>query len=241
MSVRFYNTTGKMVGIDLHLFQMFVPPDPLPVPVPCFPHFVYAPLSWGYSAEKSKLENVTSDGAAMLQKGHKLKMILPHFGLGLPHPLEAVQWAGVVLSSKTTCIMGVASVTGCGEPLATCLAGWWGLNLNCSSPVDLPSGHVFNGNTVRTTPALSDYANAAIDVVLGNLMNVIEMALPKGSKWMKWFKKLKDIKKKSKLAEQIIKYLFKEISKTIPMPSDLEKKVDKAREDLIRKLLGGHA
>lgn len=240
MSVRFYNTTGKMVGIDLHLFQMLVPLDPAPVPVPCFPHFVYAPLSWGFASETSKLKNVTSDGAPMLQKGHKLKLVI-HFGLGLPHPAEVAQLACVIAGSKTTCIMGVASVTGCGEPLATCLAGFWGLNLNCSSPVDLPSGHVFNGNTVRTTPALSDYANAAIDVVLGNLMNVIEMALPKGSKWLKWFKKFKDIKKKSKLAEQIIKYLFKEISKTIPMPSDLEKKVDKAREDLIRKLLGGHA
>jgi len=240
MSVRFYNTTGWVVGIDLHPFQMFVPPDPLPVPMPCFPHLVVVPLSWGFSAEKSKLKNVTADGAPMLQKGHKLKLVPPHLGLGPPHPLELLTWAGVMAGSKTTCVMGVASVTGCGEPLATCLAGFWGLNLDCASPVNTPSGNVFNGNTVRTTPALSDYVNAGMEVVLANLETFIEHCLPKGSKVLKWFKKYKDIKKKTKLAEQVLKYLLKQINKTIPMPSDLEKKIDKAREELIRKLLGGH-
>mgnify|MGYP000927353184 FL=1 len=119
MSVRFYNTTGWMVGIDLHLFQMLIPPDPLPVPVPCYPHFVVVKLSWGFAAEKSKLKNATSDGAPMLQKGHKLKLIPPHLGLGLPHPVgEFLEWLTVMAGSKTTCVMGLASLTGCGEPLA---------------------------------------------------------------------------------------------------------------------------
>lgn len=241
MSVRFYNTTGWMVGLDMHMFQAAVPPDPLPVPLPLFPHVTVVKLSWGIASEKSKLANVTSDAAPMLQKGHRLKMT-PHVFVpcALPHPAEALQIALVVLNAKTTCVMGVVSVTGGGEGLATCLAGWWGLNVDCSSPVDVPTGHVFNGNTVRTTPALADYVNAGIDVALAPLMTLLETVLPKGSKALKWLKKYKEIKKKAKVAEQIFKYLFKQIGKTVPTPTDVEKKIDKAREDLVRKLLGGY-
>ena len=239
MSVCFYNTKGWMVGIDVHMFQMAVPPDPLPVTMPFFPHAVGVKLSWGFCSEKSKLKNVTSDGAPMLQKGHKLKMV-PHIGLGLPHPVEAIQIAAVIASSKTTCVMGVAGVTGGGEPLATCLYDSIGANVNCFSPVDVPSGVVHNGNTVHTTPSAADWVNAGIDLALGALEKAIEMCLPKGSSVLKWFKKYTELKKKEKLAEQVVKYLLKQIDKTLPMPSDMEKKVTKAREDFIRKLLGGH-
>lgn len=241
MSVRFYNTTGWLVGLDFHMFQAAAPPDPLPVPVPLFPHVTVVKLSWGIASEKSKLANVTSDGASMLQRGHALKMT-PHVFVpcAVPHPLEALQIGIVMLNAKTTCVMGVASVTGGREELATCLAGWWGLNVDCSSPVDAPLGHVFNGNTVRTTPTVADYVNALISAAIAPIQTLLEYVLPKGSFIVKFLKKYKSIKKKVKLAEQVVKYLLKQIGKTIPMPSDLEKKIDKKREELVRKLLGGH-
>lgn len=238
MSVRFYNTAGWMIGVDLHRYQAVGPG--VPIPIPFHPHIVVVPLSWSISAEKSRLQNVTSDGEPMLQKGHKLKMI-PHVPIPypLPHLAETAELAQVLVSSKTTCVMGVASVTGGGEPLATCLAGWWGLNVDCFSPVDAPSGHVFNGNTVRTSPTLADYVNAGIDVALGGLEKAIEMILPDGSV-KKWFKTITKLKKRIKMAEQVVKYILKKLDKTMPMPSDLEKKIDKKREEFVRKLLGGH-
>ncbi len=242
MSVCFYNTKGWMVGIDIHMFQAAAPPDPLPIPILFHPHIAVVKLSWGICSEKTKLKKVTSDGAPMLQKGHKLKMV-PHVFVpcALPHPAEALQIAQVILSSKTTCVMGVASVTGGGEPLATCLHESIGANVDCSSPVDLASGLVHSGNTVRTTPATSDYVNAGIDLALGVLDKAIELLVKKpDGKDPGWMKRYKEIKKKGKIAEQIVKYLLKKIDKTLPMPSDLEKKVTKMREDLIRKLLGGH-
>jgi hypothetical protein len=168
--------------------------------------------------------------------------MVPHVFIPVPilHPIEPVQLAQVIGTAKMTCVMGVASVTGAGEGLATCLAGWWGLNLDCSNPVDVPTGNVFNGNTVRTSPTVADYVNALVDVALSPLQTLLEYALPKGSAIVKVLKKYKDIKKKVKLAEQVIKYLLKQIGKSLPMPSDLEKKIDKKREELIRKLLGGY-
>ncbi len=242
MSVCFYNTKGWMVGIDVHMFQMAVPPDPLPVTMPFFPHAVGVKLSWGFCSEKSKLKNVTSDGAPMLQKGHKLKMV-PHVFVpcALPHPLEAVQIAAVIASSKTTCVMGVESVTGGGAPLATCLIGFWGLNVDCSSPVDIPSGNVFNGNTVRTSPSAADYVNAGIDVAFGAIEKAIELLIeplvkkPNGEN-AEWFETYKDWRERQENLDQVIKY----IQRKVPSASDIEEHLAKIREDIVHKLLGGH-
>ncbi len=236
MSVCFYNTKGWMVGIDVHMFQMAVPPDPLPVTMPFFPHAVGVKLSWGFCSEKSKLKNVTSDGAPMLQKGHKLKMV-PHIGLGPPHPVEPLQLAAVIASSKTTCVMGVESVTGAGEPLATCLYDSIGANVNCFSPVDVPSGFVHNGNTVHTTPSAADYVNAGIDVAFGAIERAIELLIKKpNGETPDWFKTYKDWRERQKNLDQVIKY----IQRKVPTASEVEKKLTKMREDLVHKLLGGH-
>lgn len=233
MSVCFYNTKGQMVGIDAHKFQMAVPPDPAPVPLPLFPYAVYVPLSWGICDTKSIVKTVTSNGAPMIQKDHKKKMV-PHLFLpvALPHPFQAVQNAAIIATGKTTCVMAVSSVTGGGEELATCLARCWGLNENCCEPIPAPSGHVINPNTVQTTPSAADYVNALISYA----SSVFWKLVPKPVQYLRIGLKAVDA---------VVKYLVKKYppSPDSPTPmlySDMEKKVTKAREDFIRTLLGGH-
>ncbi|MBK8253264.1 MAG: hypothetical protein IPK82_11435 [Polyangiaceae bacterium] len=240
MSVRFYNTTGVMVGVDLHSYHACVPPDPFPVFIPFHPHVVGETFRSPICDGKSKLNNITADAAPMLQKDHKF-YVFPHIPIPVPppYPTEVTQVALAIAGSKTTCVMGVASVTGAGQPLATCLAGWWGLNLDCSSPLDIPSGAVFNGNTVRTQPAISDYANAILDIALGSVLKGLELLLPAG-KAKKIVKSIIKYKKKVKIVEQVFKEIMKQVGEVVPTPSDFEKKFDKKREEFVRKLLGGH-
>ena len=230
MSVHFYNTRGWMVGIDSHKFQMAVPPDPAPVPIPFFPYFAGVPLSWGICDPKSIVRTVTANGAPVLQKGHKKKMV-PHVFVpcALPHPFQAVQGAAVIAKARTVCVMAVSSVTGGGASLATCLAGGWGLNANCFDPVPAPSGNVINPNTVQTTPSSADYVNAAIDLAL----SIVEKLLPKPISTV--YKGLKGV-------DAVLKYLFKRFPRAPDSPapvllSDYLDDLTRRREDFIRKLL----
>lgn len=234
MSVNFYTTKGWMVGVDTHKFQSALPPDPAPVPIPIFPYAVFAPLSWGFCDPKSIVQRVTANGAPMIQKGHKKKLV-PHvfLPLALPHPFQAVENAAIILKGSTACEMAVSSVTGMGEELATCLAGFWGLNENCDEPVPWATGHVFQSNTVKTAPSLADYVNAA----LGLAGSVFLSLLPKP---------IKKIRKVLKVVDAVVKYLYKHYkaapdSPTPKLWSDAEKWATKKREAFVRKLLGGHS
>ncbi len=162
MSVHFYNTRGWMVGIDSHKFQMAVPPDPAPVPIRFFPYFVGVPLSWGICDTKSIVRTVTANGAPVLQKGHKKKMV-PHVFVpcALPHPFQAVQGAAVIAKARTVCVMAVSSVTGA-ELRWPPVSRAAGVGMpTASEPVPAPSGNVINPSRRGRASGLKTCARAS--------------------------------------------------------------------------------
>lgn len=231
MSTNFYNTNGSMNGVDMHMYQALIPPDPLPVPIPLHPHYTHVGFGWGISKEKTIVRSVTSEGFPMLQKGHEIWMFthIPFPILPPYWPTEVPQLGWIWAAAKTTAVMSVHSVTAKGEALATCLKGAWGANENCDSPFDAPTGVTHNSNSVQTTPTAGDYANAA----LGAAWNSIGSLLPghiaeiweKAEEFREWV---------DMIEEELEDWLDKEF-----WWKHTEEEIQKKREEIIRKLLGG--
>lgn len=175
MSVSFYNANGGMLGTDWHDFYTGdppVPPSP-PVTIP-MPHLVFAGFDDSCADEKARIKNVTSDGHPMIQKDFKLDWVLPHLPL-LPAPpyvgLQQANYLAIVALSGSVALLAVASVTGAGTPLATCIYSCLGANLNCGDPIDQPLNLVLNESTVLTQPTAMDFAEAVFTFATSGLVS----------------------------------------------------------------------
>jgi hypothetical protein len=162
MSANFYDLSAVMAGVDLHTY--LAAGGPVPVPTPLTPHAVAVPFTWTATIYKATA-SVRADGERMIQLGYDIYLV-PHFPLTAlpPHPvLEAVALAKTILASGSEARMAVHSVTGCGEPLATCLAGFFGVNVNCWDPMPSgPTGPVICVSSVKTSPSAGDYVGALV-------------------------------------------------------------------------------
>lgn len=181
MSSCFYNSNGDMVGLDYHDYTGAGPPIPFPpyfVPVPgkAF-YLVIGSFDDTCDKEDARLKKVTSDGHPMIQRDFKLVNVTPHLPLIpipllLPHPIFEPALMGVIIYfSGSTALLAVASVTGVGTPLACCIGGAWGTNLNCGDPIDLPSDVVHNSSSVLTQPTGADFARAVLDFAISGLIS----------------------------------------------------------------------
>ncbi len=217
MAANFYNASGVMIGLDFHSY--WAVPGVLS---PLWPHVVGAPFSWLISDKATRLAKVTSNGKPMCQATMDLDGV-PHVPLPIvpPHVAEAVQLGGVVIGSGSKAVLAVASVTGQGKPLAVCVEGAFGLNLNCQEGWKLPTGIVLQSNSVMTQPTAGDYACAVLDVLLDNLLSKVSSHLSK-----KLAGKMKLSKGKDALKE-MIKQAIKE----------LRKKHEKSVKDILRSLV----
>jgi len=228
MSANFYNTNGGMAGVDLHMYVADI--EMVPVLMPLHPHVCGVTFGWGISGEKTIVRTVTSEGFPMLQKKHEIYMFI-HFPIPVPppHALEAAEIAFVIAAAKTTPVMSVHSVTGKGEPLATCLKGAWGVNSNCGSPIAAPTGIVHNANTVRTTPTAGDFANAALGALWGAVGSILPgplgKAWEKAGEFVEWVDNIED-----ELADWLDKKFWWKHTRD---------EIDKKRGEIVREILGG--
>jgi len=163
MSANFYNMSAVMAGVDLHMY-VSVGLGGVPVPLPLSPHAVAAPFAWFATLHKAT-KSVRADGHPMVQLGYDIYFV-PHLPMTLapPHPaFEPLTLAACIAESGSEARMAVHSVTGLGEPLATCLMGFFGLNVNCWDPIpSAPTGAVVCIGSVKTSPSLGDYAGAVV-------------------------------------------------------------------------------
>lgn len=172
MSVSFYNANGFMAGTDVHDFYTGEPPSP-PITIP-IPHLVFAGFDESCADKKARIENVTADGHRMIQKEFKVTLVMPHLPL-LPLPpyvgIQAVNYGTIVWLSGSVALLAVASVTGAGAPLATCIYSSLGANLNCGDPIDQPLNLVVNPSSVLTQPTAMDFAEAVFTFATSGLVS----------------------------------------------------------------------
>lgn len=228
MSTNFYNINGGMAGVDLHMY--IAAAGLVPVSLPLHPHIVGATFDWATCSQKTIVRTVTSEGFAMLQNGHEICLV-PHLPIlfPFPHAAEAGQIGWVFGASTTTAVMSVHSVTGQGEPLATCLKGAWGVNENCDSPFDAPTGVVHNSNSVQTTPTAGDYANAALGVLWSSIGSLLPEHIAEIWEKAEEFREWVDM-----IEEELEEWLEKEF-----WWKHTEEEIHKKREEIIREILGG--
>lgn len=218
MSCNFYDTTGAMLGLDLHKYWVAAPPSP--VPVEGLAAHVNAAQYYISPVEdpKTLTASVTSDAKRMVQGKCKLEWV-PHFPVivpGLPYPgLEHLELLLIMGFSSSVPVVRRQSVTGERQPMAICMVSAIGLNLNCGEKVKLPTGWVLNFNTVKTGISWQDLVPVVVEWVIDSLAGLITKKLSK--KFLeKLIKKIGEdyveriVKKK---AEDILKTTIKEIMK----------------------------
>lgn len=219
MSANFYDNAGVMGGIDYHEFFMLIPPG-LTIPIKLFPHIVSAPFFWPTATFWKRTGTVKSDNWQMIQGSFDLYLV-PHIPMPLPWaPTEPVQLLKVTASAGSKAQLTAHSVTGEGNALATCIAGPFGLNVNCQEfGLSAPTGVVFNLNSVQTSPTAGDYAGAFLGYVVDAALGwALEGGLGRltGNRSQKW-----------KFAAEIVKHLWRRtgdipVAKTADIPSHVQ-------------------
>ncbi|MDI3291755.1 hypothetical protein [Polyangium sp. 15x6] len=155
MSVNFYNNLAIMAGIDLHDFY---PPGVVDErnAAKFWPYAVGAPFWWPAAWVWGRTGTVTADGWQMIDEDFSL-FLVPHTHIvGVPGPMQAMQYAKILGPSGSEPALTIRSVTVKGAPLAACIHGAVGLNLNCWEDGDHPSGLVLSVTSVKTTATLGD-------------------------------------------------------------------------------------
>ncbi len=211
MSANFFDNSGVMGGVDLHDFYLLTPTPvigPLGVPPQKYwPHAVAAPHFWKSNGKRTA--RVKSDNWKMIQLEFSMTFV-PHVPFASLANYGAVEYAYlpiVIAKSSSTATMGVASVTGEGAELATCLLGPIGWNNNCS---DAPSilSQVLNLNTVKTSPTLFDYLRWLLTMVLKNVLGWWDRRMDK-----KFADKIKDLPLGKQIVARLKRWLWQSVRK----------------------------
>lgn len=153
MSSIFLNTLGIMAGIDLHDYT-------IPAGAP-LPHVVGTSLAFPICSESKRMGTVTADGYPMLQVGFEVYWV-PHVPVEpSPSPTAGAELASIIARSGSKTALAVGTVTAQGKPLSCTVLYTHGLNVDCGSPLSLPSGLVLQCGSVRTQPTAGDFGAAA--------------------------------------------------------------------------------
>lgn len=180
MSVCFYDNGGEMAGIDAHEY-FTIGPLGVPVPVLFTPHLVGAPNSHAIARFDKRTPTVTAESRLMIQRGFTIHAV-PHLPMTFlpPHPAaELANIAKIIVGSSSKAVMGIASVTGEGASLATCLAACVGANANCGPGV----GVVVNPSSVVTSPTAADYAGAAAAWIMSLVLGEVKILPSAVTNW----------------------------------------------------------
>lgn len=184
MPANFYDNSGVMAGCDLHKFCTPGPPPAYIAYNMAHPHLAAAPFLWPTATMWKRTGTVKSDNWQMIQGSFDLYFV-PHIPWPAPQGwLEGVELVLIHLDSSSKAQLTAHSVTGQGNALATCIAGAFGLNVNCQEGgLSAPWGVVLNLNTVETSPTAGDYMGAitgwALDAAIGWGMDTFDKSKTK--------------------------------------------------------------
>ncbi len=150
-------------GIDIESVVWF-PPGP-----PLLPYNTIAPLGYNSETDGKFSKDIVTLGMAPANKGTNIGANIIHIG----NPLN-VMLPMIVMGSSSKSLFGASTVKLNGSPACTACFGVTNLNLDCSSPVSLPTGIVISFTTVRAGMTIGDYlagiASMAIQMVLDKMV-----------------------------------------------------------------------
>lgn len=165
-------TIHPMLGLDGHKELGIVPPAPLPVPAPFYPHFVGATLRW--ILRPAMAPTVQSVGFSTMQRGTDIQSGIPH----VPIPLAPFNllWPVLTAFSGSKSHFGVATVMVEGKVIAVAVTIIINVNLNCGD-IPTPTGFVIAPNTVVAQMTFADWLGGvfsmAFDCVVQALLSYI--------------------------------------------------------------------
>lgn len=168
MSANFLNNKAVVAGTDLHMAKLLSPKlsDLLTgAPFDYYPYGVAVIYSWPGGDDSKRTSTVTADGSKMIREGFEISKV-PHVPMAGPlHPAgEAIQMAQVIKDSTSKPFLTVMSVKSEGDPLALCMKGAAGFNLDCNAESSMwPTGAVICVCSVQTQPTVKDFVFRVFD------------------------------------------------------------------------------
>ena len=143
-----------MLGMDIHQGT----PAPITPPVP-MPHFV-AQLLGGFNTSKTKLaKSVLSHNFIVLNQGTDI-------GPGIGHVAANILFPLYVLTSASVSHFGSFSVLSENKPTAAAMLMMLNPNMNCASPLNMPTSQVIAIATNTVGMNISDYIAGGISATL---------------------------------------------------------------------------
>src|SRR5690349_3913369 len=168
MSANFLNNTAAVAGTDLHMAKLLSPKLSELLTGAAFDYYPYGVAviySWPGGDDSKRTSTVTADGSKMIREGFSIAKV-PHAPMPGPlHPAgEPIQMAKVIKDSSSKPFLTVMSVKSEGDPLALCMKGAAGFNLDCNVESSMwPTGAVICVCSVQTQPTVKDFVFRVFD------------------------------------------------------------------------------
>lgn len=161
-------TIHPMLGVDGHRELGIVPPAPLPVPAPFYPHFVVATLRW--ILRPAMAPTVQSVGFSTMQRGTDIQSGIPH----VPMPLAPFNllWPVFTTFSGSKSHFGVATVMVEDKVIAVAVNNFINVNLNCGD-IPTPTGFVIAPNTVVAEMTFADWLGGVFSMAFDCLVQAL--------------------------------------------------------------------
>jgi hypothetical protein len=204
------------VNVWTRLAPVGAPPVPIPPgmsPSPYSIHGVqYMATDW-FSMDDKSHANILADGSPVFSRNHTIKRTI--------HCPPGINFAVVstIAFSTSTFKLGVASVQGNGEPLASTLWGPAFVTVQCGDPASLPTGAGLAPGTVHVSWTGADMEQAFYEWALAGLVEI-------GASWL--FGKLMDNAWADALLKQLgrpIRFLARENTLPQHIPVELFKRL----------------
>lgn len=153
----------SMVGCDLH--EGFPMLTPVPV-VPFAPHVVFAIVRWKlwWMAKSQENSDVCMPPGHAMAKIFDIGMLIPH--VTAPAFNHIAYMALYSLASSSQGHFGVSHVLTKKGPIAVALMLYVNPQLNCDSPLPLPTGQVIAPNTIVACMTFGDFLAGLFSMVL---------------------------------------------------------------------------
>ena len=165
------NILHPMIGPDIHDNLVPSPVGPVPLPSPKLPHVAFMLLGGvtNFTSHFTSTTFVNFTESRVVLQGSDIGPLIPHVPIP-PVPnlllLVIIPGSGSVSEFFAFSVKAKDGADGNVKPIATAIAGFGGLNVNCGSPCAMPTGVVIAPSTVCTGFRLGDFFASLVGMAM---------------------------------------------------------------------------